>query len=90
MFLCSLCRELIEGEPIFFFTKYIPFFCIMENSISFDIYQYISISKTNIDLFIFKQDYQRAFSLFLYVIDKLEANPDEKRQFIDYYTKKLL
>lgn len=48
---------------------------------------YIQMSKTNIDDYIYKNDYRKAFTLLLMVIERLDNNT--KVEFIDYYSKKL-
>lgn len=48
---------------------------------------YIEMSKTDIDSFICKNEYKKAFSLLIMVIERLDN--DEKIEFIDYYSKKL-
>lgn len=50
-------------------------------------YLYKEISKTNIDNFIVKNDYRKAFSLLIMVLERLDNN--EKVEFIDYYSKKI-
>ena len=47
--------------------------------------KYISCSKQNIDNFIHKHDYKRAFWLLILVLERL--NDNEKKEFIDYYSK---
>lgn len=48
---------------------------------------YIQMSKTNIDGFICKNEYRKAFLLLIMVLERLDN--DEKKEFIDYYSKKL-
>ena len=47
--------------------------------------EYISGSKENIDKFIHKNDYKKAFWLLILVLERL--NDNEKKEFIDYYSK---
>lgn len=44
---------------------------------------YIQRSKTNIDAFIHKNDYKKAFALLVMVLERLDN--DSKVEFIDYY-----
>ena len=48
---------------------------------------YIQMSKTNIDNSIRKNEYKKAFSLLIMVLERLDN--DEKVEVIDYYIKKL-
>ena len=48
---------------------------------------YILKSKTNIDNFILKNEYKRAFSLLILVLERLDDI--DKVEFIDYYSKKI-
>lgn len=48
---------------------------------------YIQMSKKNIDDFILKNDFKKAFSLLILVLERLDDN--EKCLFIDYYSEKL-
>jgi hypothetical protein len=48
---------------------------------------YISASKNNIDSFINKNDYRKAFGLLILVLERLEQN--QKNDFIDYYSKNM-
>ncbi len=48
---------------------------------------YIQLSKNNIDVCIYKNDYKQAFWIFIMVLERL--NNDDKVEFIDYYIKKL-
>lgn len=50
--------------------------------------QYILGSKKNIDSFIHKNEFRRAFGLLIAVLERL--NNDEKIEFIDYYSKKTM
>ena len=45
------------------------------------------MSKTNIDTFICKNDYKKAFKLLIMVLERLDN--DVKVEFIDYYNKKI-
>lgn len=46
---------------------------------------YIQMSKTNIDTYIYNNDYKKAFALLIMVLERLHN--DEKVEFIDYYSK---
>jgi len=48
---------------------------------------YILGSKKNIDSFINKDDYRRAFGLLIAVLERLDDGT-QKNEFIDYYSKK--
>jgi len=48
--------------------------------------KYISCSKQNIDNFIFRNDYKKAFGLLILFLERLDDK--EKREVIDYYNKK--
>jgi hypothetical protein len=48
---------------------------------------YIKMSKSTIDTYIRNNDYRKAFSLLIMVLERLDN--DEKRKFIDYYSRKL-
>ena len=56
----------------------------MENNIQL----YIQKSKLNIDNFILKKEFQKAFTLLILVLERL--NDTEKVEFIDYYSKNLI
>ena len=47
---------------------------------------YISGSKKNIDSFISKNEYRKAFGLLIAVIERLDDG-NQKNEFIDYYSK---
>jgi len=49
--------------------------------------QYVIDSKKNIDSFMRKNEFRRAFGLLIAVLGRL--NNDEKIEFIDYYSKKI-
>ena len=49
---------------------------------------YIQISKTNIDKSIRENNYRKAFSLLIMVLERLDNN--EKVEFISYYSKKII
>ena len=49
--------------------------------------KYIQISKSNINAYIYNNDYKKAFSLLIMVLERL--NNDEKIEFIDFYSKQL-
>lgn len=46
---------------------------------------YIEMSKNNINGYINKNDYRKAFGLLILVLERLDG--DEKNEFIDYYSK---
>ena len=48
---------------------------------------YIQMSKTNIDNYISKNEYRKAFLLLITVLERLDN--DDKVEFIDYYSKRL-
>ena len=48
---------------------------------------YILGSKKNIDGFINKNEYRKAFGLLILVLERL--NSDQKNEFIDYYSKNM-
>ena len=48
---------------------------------------YISGSKQNIDNYIRKNEYRKAFGLLILVLERLDDN--QKNEFIDYYSKKM-
>ena len=50
-----------------------------------DAEKYISSSKVNIDNYIRKNDYRKAFCLFILFLERLDGQ--EKTQVIDYYSK---
>lgn len=52
-----------------------------------EVVKYIECSKTNIDNFIRKHEYRKAFALFILVLDRL--NDTEKKQVIYYYSQNL-
>ena len=47
---------------------------------------YISGSKQNIDSFINKNEYRKAFGLLILVLERLDDGA-QKNEFIDYYSK---
>ena len=47
---------------------------------------YISASKQNIDSYIKKNEYKKAFGLLIAVIERLDDG-NQKNEFIDYYSK---
>jgi len=49
---------------------------------------YISMSKQNINNYIINNDYKKAFGLLILVIERLDEN--EKNEFINYYSKKIV
>ena len=48
---------------------------------------YILASRQNIDSFINKNEYKKAFGLLSLVLERLEDN--QKNEFIDYYSKNM-
>ena len=50
-----------------------------------DVEQYISGSKLNIDNYIRKNEYRKAFGLLILFLERLDG--EEKTQVIDYYSK---
>ena len=52
-----------------------------------DVEKYISCSKVNIDNFICKNDYRKAFGLLILFLERLDGQ--EKAQAIDYYSKNM-
>ena len=48
---------------------------------------YIIGSRKNIDSFINKNEYRKAFGLLILVLERLEDN--QKNEFIDYYSKNI-
>jgi len=50
--------------------------------------EYINDSKINIDTFLYKRDYRKAFGLLILVLENLDEN--DKIMFIDYYSKKII
>ena len=48
---------------------------------------YIQMSKTEINSYIYKNDYHKAFTLLIMVLERLDNN--EKVKVIDYYSKGL-
>jgi len=49
--------------------------------------KYISGSKLNIDNFIRKREYRKAFGLLIVFLERLDG--DEKAEVIDYYSKNM-
>lgn len=52
-----------------------------------DVEKYISGSKINIDNYIRKNEYRKAFGLFILFLERLDG--EEKAQVIDYYSKNM-
>ena len=50
---------------------------------------YISGSKKNIDSFISKNEYRKAFGLLIAVLERLDDG-NQKNEVIDYYSKKTM
>jgi len=48
---------------------------------------YISGSKQDIDSYINKNEYRKAFGLLILVLERLDDN--QKNEFIDYYSKNM-
>ena len=57
------------------------------SNISEDTEKYISGSKVNIDNFIRKNQYKKAFGLLILFLERLDG--EEKAQVIDYYSKNM-
>jgi hypothetical protein len=53
-----------------------------------DIKKYISGSKLNIDNYIRKNEYKKAFGLLILFLERL--NGEEKTKVIDYYSKNMI
>ena len=53
-----------------------------------DVEKYISGSKVNIDNFIYKNEYRKAFGLLIVFLERLDDK--EKAEVIDYYSKNML
>ena len=53
-----------------------------------NIEKYISGSKLNIDNFIRKNEYRKAFGLFILFLERLDDK--EKAEVIDYYSKNMI
>lgn len=49
---------------------------------------YIFESKKNIDNYLFKNDYKRAFGLLILVLERIDDN--QKTEMIKYYSKNLV
>lgn len=49
--------------------------------------KYIFQNQKNIDNFLIKQEYKKAFGLLILVLERLNEN--EKNDFIDYYSKNM-
>ena len=60
---------------------------IMETTTK-DVEKYISGSKLNIDNFIRKNEYRKAFGLFVLFLERLDDK--EKAGVIDYYSKNMV
>ena len=52
-----------------------------------DVEKYISGSKVNIDNYIRKNEYRKAFGLLILFLERLDG--EEKTQVIDYYSKNM-
>jgi hypothetical protein len=52
-----------------------------------DVEKYISGSKINIDNYIRKNEYRKAFGLLILFLERLDG--EEKAQVIDYYSKNM-
>jgi len=60
---------------------------MMENTKEENEKIYILGSKKNIDSFIIKKEYKKAFGLLILVLERLDNN--QKNEFIDYYSKNM-
>ena len=59
-----------------------------EEDVKIDNHQiYIQLSKSNIDKAIYNNNYKKAFSLLIMVLERL--NNEEKVEFINYYSTRL-
>ena len=52
-----------------------------------DVEKYISGSKLNIDNYIAKREFRKAFGLLILFLERLDG--EEKTQVVDYYSKNL-
>ena len=52
-----------------------------------DVEKYISCSKRNIDNYIAKREFRKAFGLLILFLERLDG--EEKAEVIDYYSKNL-
>ena len=52
-----------------------------------DVEKYISGSKVNIENYIHKNEYRKAFGLLILFLERLDG--EEKAQVIDYYSKNM-
>lgn len=52
-----------------------------------DVVKYILGSKVNIDNYIYKNEYRKAFGLLILLLERLDS--EEKTQVIDYYSKNM-
>jgi hypothetical protein len=59
----------------------------MENDSDANIVKYILESKKNIDIYIIRNDFKKAFGLLILVLERI--NDDEKKELIDYYNKNM-
>ena len=59
---------------------------VMETSENME--KYISSSKLNIDNFIRKNEYRKAFGLLILFLERLDGK--EKAEVIDYYSKNMI
>lgn len=50
--------------------------------------KYILDSRTNIDNFINKREYRKAFGMLILVLERLDDG-NQKNEFIDYYSKNM-
>jgi hypothetical protein len=50
--------------------------------------KYISDSKRNIDAFLYKKEYRKAFGLLILFLERLDSK--EKVEVIDYYSKNMI
>jgi len=59
----------------------------MESINNVDYIKYMNDSKKNIDAYINKNDYRKAFGLLILVLGRLDNN--QKNEFIDYYSSNM-
>ena len=59
----------------------------METNKEDDVEKYISGSKVNINNYIHKNEYRKAFGLLILFLERLDSK--EKEEIIDYYSKNM-
>ena len=73
---------MLKGVKVF---KHVSIINVMETSENVE--KYISGSKLNIDNFIRKNEYRKAFGLLILFLERLDGK--EKAEVVDYYTKNM-